>query len=213
MKNIDKRIERYVILPVLVMIGVLFSFAKNVFGDTAVSAQIPICQIGKTDDTCSYLLTSEESSAPVPEISRIILKGNEERTVDVLCATTGVWHYVIQSENPNSSPTKYHITIQVIENNGRLAAVTECYDDNGYKTTPVFKIGKPATRITSSPGSSKAQTSKRNGPPRAKARSQSVILKTNPKTGDTFAFYGYFMIFLISGAIIVMAVIKKKRKN
>lgn len=214
MKNTDKIIKRYVILSVLILICVLFRFNVNVLADTAVSAQIPINQICKTNDSCSYFLNAEESSAPMPKSSRMTLKGNENGTFTVLCMETGVWHYILQSENPNSSPTKYLITIQAIENNGRLATVTECYDDNGYKTTPVFKLKKNAAVTTTSSGSSIVRPSKGTRPS-AKARnhSTSTILKANPKTGDTVAAYGYFALFLVSGIVIIMTVIKKKRKN
>ena len=221
MKILDLKKVTIILVTMLLFLNMQISVFAS---DNCTVVKIPVRQIFDSEvegiaDEFSYIMTTDQSDAPMPAGSRNMqyswtMKKNAATEITLNVKTAGQYHYTLcqtteKKDNYKYDQNKYHVTVEAYYNeSNQLKVVTIVANEKGEKIEAIsFK--------NSYMGEEKPNLTQPSNPSQPSGPSYSDGLgKTNSvKTGDDSPVMGYFL--LLFGSLICLSVLihKKQKRN
>lgn len=208
-------------------------FFMALFGGTVRAAEwedtisLPVLQsiIPDKDCTVNYTLTAENAACPMPEgsdngIYRFSLKGSQSYMIPSVTVTEqGRWHYTLSAESKELrlANDSLEITVYGVYDGTQLTAGAFARLPNGKKTdlhfTGMVLDGDREVSVESVPESSNTEFSRPESVSSVSQSEGSIPDGSTVDTGNTDYLILYFVVSVVSAAVIVFLSMKKQPKS
>ena len=192
---------------ILLVIVIFLSYQIPVWADTDyTTVKIPVQQIFSSEaedisGRCSYVMTTNQDDAPMPEESRNMkyswkMENNSAVEIVMKVKTAGLYQYKIYQTSEKKDNYQY-------DQNSYVVIVEAFYDqENQLKVVTVLKNHKGEKEDSS-------QSSNAPNVPKPHRASKSGRVKT----GDDSSIIGYFILLVISAVCMGILIDEKQRRK